>query len=81
MTTTQKRFSQRMVEAWMACDNFNVDVPVGAAVIYRRVLGSDDGKIKTVRLKSTWAAGSGECVVMVDGRNGGVSLSNVEIPS
>ena len=70
-----------MVEAWMACDNFNVDVPVGAAVIYRPILGSDDGKIKTKTRSQAWALGSGECVVMVDGRNGGVSLSNVEIPS
>lgn len=55
--------------------NWNNSYPVGQAI----ELTEDDGSLTHTQTRSeAWELGSGESVVMVDGKRGGYSLSRIK---
>lgn len=76
----RKRNARRLSRAHTAV-SWNAAYPVGTAVRYWPIYPPIDGVPPEVtRTRSeAWALGDGSVVVLVDGRTGGVYLSNVEV--
>lgn len=56
---------------------FNEAFPIGSPFLYEPVKGAGEWEPVTTR-SVAWTLGSGEAVVLVTGRTGGVSLSHLE---
>lgn len=57
---------------------WNRGCPVGTPVRYRPVAGAPE-TVDTATRSEAWLLGSGEPVVMVNGRSGGVAISHLEL--
>ena len=79
--TQSERHSKKMSKAWSRCELFNSQYPVGTKVRYRSLLDQESQyDIKeTVTRSEAWAMPSGEPVVMIDKKAGGVSLDHIEV--
>ncbi len=78
--TKPSRHSNVMAKAWAQCEEFNAINPVGTKVRYRSLREEAtqyDIKETTTRSEA-WTLPSGEPVVMIEGKAGGVSLYHVE---
>lgn len=64
----------------ISANEFNEQYEVGQEVAYFPVTGEQEF-LQTKTRTPAWELGHGEPVVSVNGRNGGVCLSNVEILS
>lgn len=81
VSNPEGRHSAAMVEAWIKCDKFNAQYPIGTKVSYKSLLEhATEWDIKATQTRSVaWALPSGEPVVMIVGKPGGVSLDHVEV--
>lgn len=72
---TKRRHSAVMAEAWIRCDQFNAENPIGTKVVM--------GDPETSKLRATqseaWVLALGQPVVMVTGMVGGVPLDQVTV--
>jgi len=60
----------------MTAARFNAETPIGTAVRYYPVAGQSDYHLAKTRSEA-WELGSGEPVVMITGRTGGVSIHHL----
>lgn len=77
---TVDRHSAVMAEAWLQCDQFNKQNPIGTKVKYKSLLDhATQWDIKETKTRSeAWALPNGQAVVMIEGKGGGVSLDHIE---
>jgi hypothetical protein len=75
------RHDRQMEAAWKKCREFNDQHPIGTPVTYRPLRGSDENILATATRSEAWALPSGEAVVMVERKTGGVSLDHIEVIS
>jgi hypothetical protein len=70
-----------MAKAWSQCDAFNASHPIGTKVRYRSLLEhATQYDIQETKTRSeAWTLPSGDPVVMIDGKAGGVSLDHIEV--
>lgn len=69
------------VSKWFAQNalhNWNATVPEGTAVRYYPISG-EDSFVETVTRSEAWMLGSGEPVVLIKGRTGGVSILHCRV--
>lgn len=63
----------------MTAEQFNKLYPIGTAVNYHPVIGRENHTPTKTR-SSAWTLPSGQHVVMVEGRAGGVALEAISFP-
>lgn len=78
--TKPLRHSNVMAKAWAQCEEFNAIHPVGTKVQYRSLRDeATHYDIKETVIRSeAWTLPSGDAVVMIEGKAGGVSLDHLE---
>lgn len=60
----------------MNADKFNEEIPSGSDVIYT----DDFGKEHATKTRSeSWELGSGDAVVMIEGKSGGYSVDRIRL--
>ena len=57
---------------------WNADYPEGTLVKFFPVTGQPEFEVSRTR-SVAWLLGHGDAVVLIEGRSGGVALSNIEI--
>lgn len=62
----------------MTAAQWNEKHPVGTKVRYYPILGHDEN-VETKTRSEAWELGGGDAVVKVEGRAGGVALTNIEV--
>lgn len=68
----------REIHTHPTADAFNEHVPVGTAVRYFPIRGYFS-HLETRTRSKAWALGSGQVVVMVDGKSGGVAIDHLVV--
>lgn len=72
-------YDKAMEEAWKRCREFNEQHPVGTPVTYHPRKGSNENTLATATRSKAWALPSGQAVVTVEGKTGGVLLEHIEV--
>lgn len=72
---TKRRHSAVMAEAWIRCDQFNAEHPIGTMV----AIGDPETTKARATQSEAWVLALGQPVVMVAGMIGGVPLDQVQV--
>jgi len=66
-----------MADIKMSAEEWNASCPVGTPVAYRSWHGA--APVSTRTRSEAWELGSGDAVVLVEGKSGGVALFALEV--
>lgn len=63
----------------MSAEEFNQQYPIGTHVTYFPVTGRLSGESRTTTRSKAWTLESGQVLVLIEGKTGGVHIDNVVV--
>lgn len=75
--SVKRRHSAVMAEAWIRCDQFNAEHPVGTKV----TIGDPETSKVRVTTSEAWVLALGQAVISVENVAGGVPLEEINVVS